>query len=310
MSIFKKLAILTCISLGTLHSSAEETIRKNEIVIDALQKQLDSMQSKGEKEEAVKALQSHIDSVIEQQNKLLEQKATGKVVETPAVSPAENSIAPTADSDLDARIRRIAQEELVRAGITPLKSSNPYDTAHKPTPAELDATKTAQTNAPALPEQQSEAMAQYELALELYNKGAYKEAAASFGRIIKTYSKDPIAAKALVHLAYCLEKQGDTEGASIVCDAALQKKLDDPHQADCQLMRLRFAKARGNDIDIAQILKSLKDLPLTAEQQQAVDKIQGKKAAAPVPAKAPSAIASNSPPVPKTPQPMAAGAAA
>ena len=78
MNIFKNTTILAFIGFSALYSSiessgTEESIRQNEVVIDALQKQLDSMQSKGEKDEAVKALQSHIDSVIEQQNKLLDQ---------------------------------------------------------------------------------------------------------------------------------------------------------------------------------------------------------------------------------------------
>ena len=289
MSIFKKATILTFISLGVLYSSAEESIRQNEVVIDALQKQLDSMQSKGEREEAVKALQSHIDSVIEQQNKLLAQKITVNTSENLAdqTIPAASTVV---DSDSDARLRRIVQEELARSGIAP-KLSSPYDTTHTPTPAELDATKSAEMKAPALPEQKSEAMGQYELALELYHKEAYQEAAAGFGRIIKTYSKDPIAAKALVHLAYCLEKQGDAESASIVCEAALKKSLDDPHQVDCQLMRLRYAKAKGNDADVAQIVQSLKKLPLTAEQQQAVDKAQGKKSKASTPTEAPQSKA-------------------
>jgi len=310
MSIFKKATILTFISLGVLYSSAEESIRQNEVVIDALQKQLDSMQSKGEREEAVKALQSHIDSVIEQQNKLLAQKITVNTSENLAdqTIPAASTVV---DSDSDARLRRIVQEELARSGIAP-KLSSPYDTTHTPTPAELDATKSAEMNAPALPEQKSEAMGQYELALELYHKEAYQEAAAGFGRIIKTYSKDPIAAKALVHLAYCLEKQGDAESASIVCEAALKKSLDDPHQVDCQLMRLRYAKAKGNDADVAEIVQSLKKLPLTAEQQQAVDKAQGKKSKASTPTEVPQpkaptkaspAIAPGSPVVPaKAPQ--------
>ena len=290
MNIFKNTTILAFIGFSGLYSSmessgTEESIRQNEVVIDALQKQLDSMQSKGEKDEVIKALQSHIDNIIEQQNKLLAQKITVNTSENLAdqAIPAASTVV---DSDSDTRFRRIVQEELAKAGIAP-KPSSPYDTTHTPTSAELDATKSAEMNAPALPEQKSEAMGQYELALELYNKGAYKEAAAGFGRIIKTYSKDPIAAKALVHLAYCLEKQGDAEGASIVCEAALKEKLDDPHEVDCQLMRLRYAKSKGNEADVAQITQILMKLPLTAEQQQALGKQNTKKLEVAPPAKIP-----------------------
>ncbi len=274
MTVFKKLSILVCVSLGVLYSDVEKLIQQNEAIITILQEKLDSASSKKDKKDEIltDALQSRIDSLIEEQNKLVEQKATGKV--------------PEADSDSTTKLRHmiqgIVQEELAKAGVSP-KPGSPYDTTHVPTPAELAATNAAQKNAPTLPEQKSEAMAQYELALELYNKKAYKEATASFSRIIKAYKTDPIAAKAMVHLAYCFEKQDRLEDASIVCNAALQEALDDPHQVDCQFICLRFAKSKDNDADIAKIVKSLKSLPLTAEQQQDLAEMQGKKTTAPAP---------------------------
>lgn len=267
MNIFKKSCFLVGFSLCTLYCDTEESIRKNEVIIDALQKQLDAMQSKGEKEETLKALQAHIDEVIEKQNKLLEEKATGK--------PAQNQTLSQNDSDLDSRIRRIVQEELQKTEKAD-NGTDPYHEANSQTAEKIEATKNAEKNAPSLPEEQSEGMAQYELALNLYNKGSYKEAAGAFGRIVKTYPNDPISAKALVHLAYCLEKQGELESASIVCEAALNKKLDALHQVDCQLICLRFAKSKGNDTDVAKIMNQLKTLPLNAEQQESLDKIAGK----------------------------------
>ena len=83
----------------------------------------------------------------------------------------------------------------------------------------------------------------------------------------------------------CLEKQGDAEGASIVCEAALKEKLDDPHQVDCQLMRLRYAKSKGNEADVAQITQSLRKLPLTEEQQKVLGKSHVKKLEVAAPAK-------------------------
>ncbi len=277
MNILKTLTVLGCISISAFCVSIEESIRQNEVVIDALQKQLDAMQSTGEKKEAIEALQTHIDTIIEQQNKLLAQKITPGV--------AENLVPAAADTDLDSRIRRIVQEELTKTGTALKSGSNPYDTTHTPTSAELAATKSAEANAPALPEQQSEALGQYELALKLYDQGAYKEAAAGFGRIIKTYPDDPISGKSLVHLAYCLEKLGNNKGASTVCEAALKKKLDGPHQVDCQLIRLRLAKESGNTEEITEILNILKSLPLTPEQQKMVSAFQSNKHAASVPAK-------------------------
>ncbi|MBP9829104.1 MAG: hypothetical protein KBD04_03630 [Proteobacteria bacterium] len=272
MNIFKTLTLLAFFSMGIFCAEVEESIRQNEVVIDALQKQLDAMQSTGEKKEAIQALQTHIDTIIEQQNKLLAQKLA------PA-APA--NLTGSTDSDLEGKIRRIVQEELSKTGLGP-KSNNPYDATHTPTAAELSATKAAEINAPELPEQQSEAVAQYEVSLALYNQGSYKEAAAGFGRIIKTYPNDPIVAKSLVHLAFCLEKQSDNEGASVVCEAALKKKLDDIHQVDCHLIRLRHAKIKGNTEDANQILKNIKNLPLTPEQQKILaETTQGKAAQAP-----------------------------
>jgi TolA-binding protein len=313
VTIFKKLSVLVCVSLGMLYSSVEEEIQQNEIVIDTLQKQLETASLKKD-EKLVKALQSHIDSVVVQQNKLLEQKATGNVQENLATTTNNST------ESLDAKLRRMIQEELAKAGVTP-KLGSPYDTTHAPTPAELAATNAAQKNAPILPEQKSEAMAQYELALELYNKKEYKGAMAGFSRIIQTYKTDPIAAKAMVHLAYCFEKQGRLEDASIVCNAALQEKLDDLHQVDCQFICLKFAKSKGNEADVARIVKSLKSIPLTAEQQQALDEIQGKKTAtvASVPVKVPQpsasgkespAMASDSSSAPKASQSLTTPAAA
>ncbi|MCE2716655.1 MAG: tetratricopeptide repeat protein [Pseudomonadota bacterium] len=272
MNILKALIILTGISFSAFCANVEEAIRQNEVVIDALQKQLDAMQASGEKKEAIEALQAHVDSIIEKQNKLLAQKLSPNAAENPS------TIAPTvATDDLEGKIRRVVQEELAKNGI---KSSNPYDTQHKPTAAELDATKLAEANAPTLPEQKSEAVAQYEVALKLYEQGSYKEAAAGFGRIIKTYPNDPMVGKVLVHLAYCLEKQGDIENASVVCDAALKKKLDDVHQVDCQIIQMRLAKTKNNTEAANQIMKNLQGIPLTPEQQKAIAVAKQQPAAA------------------------------
>lgn len=271
MNTFKALIILAGIGLCAFCASTEEAIRQNEVVIDTLQKQLDSMQSSGEKKEAIEALQAHVDTVIEQQNKLLAQKT--------APSTAVTASAAGAEQDFDTKIRQIVQEELTKAGYNG-KSSNPYDGARKPTKAELDATKAAEDSAPALPEQKSEAVAQYEVALKLYEQGTYKEAASGFGRIIKTYPNDPIVGKALVHLAFCLEKQGDIEGASVVCEAAQKKSLDDIHQIDCQIIRMRFAKSKNNTETFNQIMKSLQGTPLTPEQQKAMAEAKGQPTAA------------------------------
>ena len=271
MDFFKGLGFVLFFLAGTIYASdIDNAIRKNEAVINALQDKLGSMQS----DTATKDLQDHIDEVIQKQNELLAKKASGaSLVETQS------------DTDLDARIRRITKEELAKQhSVHAPASNNPYVHSRVPTEAEQRATKEAEAHAPQLQEQKSEAIGQYDLALAQYNKAAYQEAAAGFGRIIRVYSKnpkDPIVAKALVHLAYCLEKQGKLTDATIVAESALQKELDDIHQAECQLIRLRNAKDKGNDADVAAITKILRGLNLTDEQKSAFNPGNEKKIGAP-----------------------------
>jgi TolA-binding protein len=277
MVILKKLGLMLLTGVSLIYADLDDDIRKNELVINSLQEKLDALQAKGD-DQTTKDLQDHIDKMVKEQNDLLAKKAgvfvskDGEMVEEqPAAAVADNN-------SLDSKIRKIVQEELANQQKNKLSTNN---VNHSPTYAELKATKDAEAKAPQLPEQNSEAMAQYELALEQYNKAAYKQAAGGFGRIIKTYRNDPIAAKALVHLAFCLEKQGDLDSASVVCEEALKKKLDGTHQVDCQLIRLRQAKAKGSEADVVEITKALKALKLTAEQQKTFDAVLAKKSDAP-----------------------------
>ena len=50
-------------------------------------------------------------------------------------------------------------------------------------------------------------------------------------------------------------------------------------------MRLRYAKSKGNEADVAQITQSLRKLPLTEEQQKVLGKSHAKKLEVAVPAK-------------------------
>lgn len=260
--------------------SIEDKIKANETVIDSLQKVLDGMQSNGEPSEKITSLQKHIDEVVAKQNKLLEEKSSGKSESLSSENSWED-LAVSKQDDLEAKIRRIVKEELAKLSHTPGKTitpgANPYDTHRVPTEAELSATAKAEAGAPGLPEANSPATAQYQQALGLYNNGAYKEAGASFGRIVKTYPKDPIVPKALVHLAFSLEKQGDLESAAVVCESALAKKIDDLHKADCNLIRLKFAQTKGNDKELEDIKKILKSSVLSAEQKAKFDEIIASK---------------------------------
>jgi TolA-binding protein len=286
---FKLLAQLFLFGASIVNAeSIEEQIKANETVIDSLQKVLDGMQSNGETSEKISSLQKHIDEVIARQNKLLEEKSSGKT-DLSSENAWEDAV--VQKEDLDAKIRRIVKEELARNHMSGMQhhaskaiapGANPYDTNdnHRaPTEAELSATAKAEAGAPALPEAVSPATAQYQQALGLYNKGSYKEAGASFGRIVKTYPKDPIVTKALVHLAFSLEKQGDLESAVIVAESALAKKLDDIHKVDCHLISLQQAKSKGNEKDIEDIKKILKASVLSAEQKAKFEEITAKSEA-------------------------------
>lgn len=282
----KLLAHLLLINTAIVNAaSVEAKIAANETVINSLQKILDDMQTNGETADKTSALQAHIDEVIAAQNKLLEAKSSGNPDTPNITAPIEDTVVSPENSD--EKIRNIVKEELAKhySGSIPSESitpgANPYDTSDSkraPTEAELSATEKATASAPGLPEANSKATAQYQQALGLYNSGAYKEAGASFGRIVKTYPKDPIVAKALVHLAFCLEKQGDLESAAVVCESALAKKIDEGHRADCNIIRLKHATAKGNDKDADDIKKILKASVLSTEQKAEFEKIITKKA--------------------------------
>ena len=265
MSVLKSLRFLLFISItavnAAVYADVDDEIKENEQAIKLLEEKLDSMQGDD------KALQYQLDELIKNQNEILARKSLGNNEKISSESVESEK--------LDERIRRIVKEELAKQQNG--SKNNPYTSSRAPTESELNATKKAEDNAPQLPEQKSEAMAQYGLAIELYNKAAYKEAAGGFGRIIKTYKNDPIVSKAFVHLAFCLDKQGDLDSAVVVCEAALQRKdISDQHKVDCQLIRLRHAKNKGNNADVTSITNILKSLQLTDEQKKNFDSLTAK----------------------------------
>lgn len=272
MAVLKKLGFVVLASICVIVASIDNEVRDNEETINLLQKQIDNLQAKGE---STDDLQKVMDKLIEKQNAILAKKVASSTESTGegeivVDQPIQIDVGVKQDNDLDARIRRIVREELA-------KQTHPKDYNHS-NEAKAKATEKAVETAPDLPEQTSEAMAQYQLALEQYNNGEYKLAASGFGRIIKAYPKDPITAKALVHLAFCLEKQNELDKAIVVCEEALKKKLDVGHQVDCQLICLRHAKEQKNEKEVARITQILKSLKLTDEQKQTMAAISAKKA--------------------------------
>jgi TolA-binding protein len=269
MTILKKLGFALLSGVCLIYADVDSDIRDNEVLINSLQDKMDAAQAKGDPTDD---LQKVMDRMIEKQNAILAKKASGAASNDGEIATdqsAQSQIKANGHSngtDLEETIRKIVKEELAR-------QMHAKDHSNE---AKAEATKKAETTAPDLPEQKSEAMAQYELALEQYEKKNYKLAASSFGRIIKTYPKDPITAKALVHLAFCLEKQGELEKAAVVCESALQRELDGGHQVDCQLIRLRFAKGQKNEGEIAEITKALKKLKMTDEQKKTYSSVLAK----------------------------------
>ena len=275
MNVLKKLSFLMLIGIGVICASIENEVRDNEETINLLQKQIDNLQAKGEQSDD---LQKIMDKLIQKQNALLAKKAAEStekdneiVSEQPQLAQVNEGTVVKEDNET-AKIRRIVREVVKEELAKQIHPKNNHNSE-----AKLEATKKAELTAPDLPERNSEAIAQYELALEQYNKSEYKLASSGFGRIIKAYPKDPITAKALVHLAYCLEKQNDLDKAVVVSEEALKRKLDVVHQADCQLIRLHHAKTQKNDKDMTEITKILKDLKLTEEQKKTFAALSAKK---------------------------------
>jgi|GEM_PF-2381710 len=102
------------------------------------------------------------------------------------------------------------------------------------------ATKHAEETAPKLSTgtpQEKNSLAQYNEALTLYDKGAYKEAERAFSYFIKAYPNDPLASKAMYWKAVSMMKQGNNKGAQILFVSAYKKDPKGAKAPDC-LLRL------------------------------------------------------------------------
>lgn len=102
------------------------------------------------------------------------------------------------------------------------------------------ATKQAEETAPKLSTgtpQEKNSLAQYNEALTLYDKGAYKEAERAFSYFIKAYPKDPLISKAMYWKAVSMMKQGNNKvkGAQILFVTAYKKNPKGPKAPDCLL---------------------------------------------------------------------------
>lgn len=297
--------LLLSVATQVFADAIQDKIKSNEVLIESLQDTLDKMQSSGKTSEELEKLQKEIDDVIKGQNRLLEtqaeqgntkeeEKNSGRDEDASKVLSSTNNklleFAPADSRSINPKqltglteedVRRIIREELAKTHHSKDSSKiapgeNPHATSGRaPTAAEKSATEKAEDKAPALPEANSPAVAQYAQALEMYKKGLYKEASAGFGRIIKSYPKDQIVGKSLVHLAFSLEQQNDLKSAAIVCEAAIDKKINDAHRCDCNIIRLKYAKTSGKNKDVEDIKKMLPEDTLTEEQKNKIHEIIG-----------------------------------
>ena len=102
------------------------------------------------------------------------------------------------------------------------------------------ATKHAEETAPKLftgTPQEKNSLSQYNAALTLHDKGAYKEAERAFGYFIKTYPNDPLIPQAMYWRAESTMKQGNNKGAQLLFVTAYKKNPKGPKAPNC-LLRL------------------------------------------------------------------------
>lgn len=102
------------------------------------------------------------------------------------------------------------------------------------------ATKQAEETAPKLSTgtaKEKNSLSQYNQALTLHNKGAYKEAERAFGYFIKAYPNDPLVPQAMYWKAEATMKQGNNKAAQLLFVTAYKKNPKGPKAPDC-LLRL------------------------------------------------------------------------
>jgi len=113
------------------------------------------------------------------------------------------------------------------------------------------------------------AEAQYNQAITLHDKGAYKEAENAFGYFITTYPTDPLVFKAIYWKGESCLKQGKYKEAKILFVTAYKKNPKGPKAADCLLKLGETLAMQGRTEDACTTWKKLKtDFPhITAEMK-------------------------------------------
>jgi tol-pal system protein YbgF len=102
------------------------------------------------------------------------------------------------------------------------------------------ATRHAEETAPILSTgtaQEKNSLSQYNAALTLHDKGAYKEAERAFSYFAKAYPNDPLVPQAMYWKAESTMKQGNNKAAQLLFVTAYKKNPKGPKAPDC-LLRL------------------------------------------------------------------------
>ena len=100
------------------------------------------------------------------------------------------------------------------------------------------ATKHAEETAPKLSTgtaQEKNSLSQYNAALTLHDKGAYKEAERAFSYFIKAYPNDPLVPQAMYWKAESIMKQGNNKGAQLLFVTAYKKNPKGLKAPNCLL---------------------------------------------------------------------------
>ncbi len=246
------------------NNQLQAEIKRNEKVIATLQETIEAKEQSGED---VDELIAFLEAFINKQNVLIAKQAgdnaaaplcTGSSKSPqcldPDLTPADSSPYPT---DKEKTINLIHQELLKLGVITPEQLAkiqisedtnlNAEDQHNGDNQVTQELNENNNEKQHDLLNGSQEAVAQYNQAMALYNKRLYKQAAASFSRVVKTYRNDPITPFALYHLALCRANDNNLEDAAIICKAIIDKDLPEDHVIECQLIRLKNASNKKHE---------------------------------------------------------------
>jgi tol-pal system protein YbgF len=199
----------------------------------------DLQRIRDEQQGAVRTLDEdfrQLKEAFQQQRKELEALQAKLASHASNPDPQKARTISSSDSDFDLDSNQDSDEE-TESILKLLEESAPLDVVNSPQKKDINAVRNAATKkaaaapTPKLPT--GNAQAQYNEAFALYEKGAYKQAEKAFNYFLATYSKDPLAAKAIYWKAECCLAQGKTKEAKILFITAYKKEPKGQKAPDC-----------------------------------------------------------------------------